>query len=97
MPYIHFTEEQKQRANSMDLEEFLLQSGERLLPSGREKRMASYHSVTICGSEWYDHAAQRGGGPVAFLQHFHHSLESGLKLSLQKGRRILRHQRQIRQ
>lgn len=52
MPYIHFTEEQKQRANSVDLEEFLLQSGERLLPSGREKRMASDHSVTICGSEW---------------------------------------------
>ena len=72
MPYIHFTEKQKQRANSMDLEEFLLQSGERLLPSGREKRMASDHSVTICGSEWYDHAVQRGGGPVAFLQHFHH-------------------------
>ena len=71
MPYIHFTEEQKQRANSVDLEEFLLQSGERLLPSGREKRMASDHSVTICGSEWYDHAASRGGGPVAFLQYFH--------------------------
>ena len=70
MPYIHFTEEQKQRANSVDLEEFLLQNGERLLPSGREKRMASDHSVTICGSEWYDHAAARGGGPVAFLQHF---------------------------
>ena len=68
MPYIHFTEEQKQRANSVDLEEFLLRSGERLLPSGREQRMASDHSVTICGSEWYDHAAARGGGPVAFLQ-----------------------------
>lgn len=72
MPYIYFTEVQKQRANSVDLEEFLLQSGERLLPSGREKRMASDHSVTICGSEWYDHAAQRGGGPVAFLKHFRH-------------------------
>ena len=72
MPYIHFTEEQKQRANSVDLEEFLLQSGERLLSSGREKRMASDYSVTIRGSEWYDHAAARGGGPVAFLQHFRH-------------------------
>ena len=41
MPYVHFTEEQKQRANSVDLEEFLLRSGERLLPSGREKRMAA--------------------------------------------------------
>ena len=68
MPYIHFTEEQRQRANSVDLEEFLLQSGERLLPSGREKRMASDHSVTICGSEWYDHSSQRGGCQVAFIQ-----------------------------
>lgn len=68
--YIHFTEEQKQQANHVDLEEFLLRNGERLLPSGREKRMASNHSVTICGSQWYDHAAQRGGGPVAFLRYF---------------------------
>ena len=30
--YIPFTEEQKQQVNSVDLEEFLLRSGERLLP-----------------------------------------------------------------
>ena len=70
--YIPFTKEQKQQVNSVDLEEFLLRSGERLLPSGREKRIAGDHNVTIRGSQWYDHAAQRGGGPVAFLQHFRH-------------------------
>ena len=35
--YIHFTEEQKQRANAVDLVEFLQMQGEKLLPSGREK------------------------------------------------------------
>ena len=32
MPYIHFTEEQKLRANSVDLVEFLRRQGEKLIP-----------------------------------------------------------------
>lgn len=59
--YIHFTEEQKQRAAAVDLEEFLRCRGEKLLSSGREKRLASDHSVTVRGNEWYDHAEERGG------------------------------------
>ena len=47
--YIHFTDEQKQRAASVDLEEFLRCRGEKLLTSGREKRLARDHSVTIRG------------------------------------------------
>lgn len=38
--YIHFTDEQKERANSVDLEEFLRQRGEKLLRAGRESRLA---------------------------------------------------------
>lgn len=68
MPYIHFTEEQKQQAQAVDLEEFLRCRGEKLITSGREKRLASDHSVTVRGSEWYDHAAEKGGGPVSFVQ-----------------------------
>ena len=49
--YIHFTEEQKQRAAAVDLEEFLRCRGEKLLSSGREKRLASDHSVTVRGNE----------------------------------------------
>lgn len=45
MPYIPFTDEQKQRANSVDLVEFLRRRGERLLPSGRDKRLNSDHKV----------------------------------------------------
>jgi len=69
--YIHFTQEQKKRAGEVDLEEFLRQRGEQFIRSGREKRLASDHSVTVKGNAWYDHAAQRGGGPIAFLQRFY--------------------------
>lgn len=65
MPYIRFAEEQKQQANSMDLEEFLLHNGKELLPSSREKRMAGDHSVTIRGSEWCDYEAAITVGSLA--------------------------------
>lgn len=66
--YIPFSDEQKLRANEVDLEEFLRQRGEKLISSGREKRMESDHSVTIRGNEWYDHAMDKGGGPVSFVR-----------------------------
>ena len=59
--YIHFTEEQKRQAAAVDLEFFLRSRGEKLIPSGREKRLASDHSITVRGNEWYDHAAEQGG------------------------------------
>ena len=66
--YIPFTDEQKRRANAMDLEDYLLRRGERLLPSGREKRLASDRSITIRGSEWFDHEAQQGGRAIDFVR-----------------------------
>ena len=71
MPYIHFTDEQKRRANEIDLPDFLRRQGEKLLRSGPEFRMASDHSVTVRGNRWYDHAVEKGGGPVSFLQTFY--------------------------
>ena len=68
--YIHFTEEQKQQAASVDLEVFLRCHGEKLLASGREKRLASDHSVTVRGNEWYDHAEGRGGPRCQFCAAF---------------------------
>lgn len=69
--YIHFTEEQKQRANAVDLVEFLQRQGEKLLPSGREKRLANDHSITVRGNEWYDHALEQGGLAIDFVQSFY--------------------------
>ena len=69
--YIAFTPEQKERAASVDLEEFLLRQGEKLIKSGREKRLASDHSVTVNGCEWFDHATNEGGRAVSFVQKFY--------------------------
>jgi len=69
--YIHFTDEQKQRANSVDLVEFLRIQGETLLPSGREKRLKSNHSITVRGNEWFDHATKEGGLAIDFVQKFY--------------------------
>ena len=69
--YIHFTNEQKERANSVDLEEFLRRRGEKLLRSGREFRLERRHRITVRGSEWYDHAARQGGYAVSFVQHYY--------------------------
>lgn len=69
--YINFTEEQKGRANSVDLEEFLRRQGETLIPSGREKRLKSNHSITIRGNEWFDHAIEEGGLAIDFVQKFY--------------------------
>ena len=53
--YIHFTEEQKQRAAAVDLEEFLRCRGEKLLSSGREKRLASDHISAVWSKELLTH------------------------------------------
>ena len=66
--YISLTDEQKRRANAVDLEDFLLRRGERLIPSGHDTRLASDHSVTIRGSEWYDHEIRQGGRAIDFVR-----------------------------
>lgn len=74
MPYIPYTDEQKQLANSVDLPTFLRMRGETLVPVGREFKLV-YHdeygkhdSITISGSQWYDHKNQVGGGPIKFMR-----------------------------
>ena len=71
MPYIHFTNQQKEQAAGVDLAAFLESRGEKLIRSGRDFRLTSDHSVTIQGNRWYDHAAQRGGGPISFVRQFY--------------------------
>ena len=71
MPYIDFTDEQKLRAASVDLVEFLRRQGEKLIRSGPEYRLSSDHSVTVQGNAWFDHATGQGGGPISFVQQFY--------------------------
>jgi hypothetical protein len=69
--FIEFTPEQKERAATVDLEEFLLRQGEMFIKSGREKRLASDHSITVRGCEWFDHASNEGGRAVSFVQKYY--------------------------
>ncbi|RGG20106.1 hypothetical protein DWY44_13055, partial [Ruminococcus sp. AF25-19] len=77
MPYIPFTDEQKQLANSVNLEEFLRMRGEKLERVGIEHKLIYYDgsgkhdSITIRGSTWFDHKNQVGGGAIKFMQEFY--------------------------
>ena len=77
MPYIPFTDEQKQLANSVDLEQFLRMRGEKLERAGIEHKLIYYDgsgkhdSITIRGSKWFDHKNQVGGGAIKFMQEFY--------------------------
>ncbi len=69
--FIYFSDEQKSRANSVDLAVLLRRRGEKLMPSGRDKRLASDHSITVRGSQWFDHATGEGGLAVDFVRRFY--------------------------
>lgn len=77
MPYIPFTEEQKQTANSVELAEFLRMRGEKLERAGREYKLiytdesGRHDSITMQGSTWFDHKNQTGGGAIKFMQYYY--------------------------
>lgn len=71
MKYIHFTNEQKELANSVMLEDFLRCKGEHLIKSGKEKRLKSDKSITIYKNEWFDHSKNTGGYAIDFVKMFY--------------------------
>lgn len=77
MPYIPFTEEQKNTANSVELADFLRMRGEKLERAGREYKLiysdgsGKHDSITMSGSTWFDHKNQVGGGAIKFMQYFY--------------------------
>lgn len=77
MRYIPYTDEEKQLASSVDLEQFLHMRGEKLERAGREYKLIYYDgsgkhdSITINGSTWFDHKNQVGGGAIKFMRHFY--------------------------
>ena len=76
MPYIPFTEEQKQQANNTELAGFLQMRGEKLERAGREYKLiytdggGKHDSITMSGNRWFDHKAQTGGGAIKFMEYF---------------------------
>ena len=77
MPYIPFTEEQKQQANNTELADFLQLRGEKLERAGREYKLiytdggGKHDSITLSGNRWFDHKNQTGGGAIKFMQYFY--------------------------
>ena len=82
--YGKYSKEQVEQANRVDLEELLRRSGEELIRSGREKRLASDHSITIRGNRWYDHAAGEGGFSLSFVRK-HYGLSFGDAMRMLTG------------
>ena len=69
--FVYFTSAEKRQANEVDLPSFLRDRGEKLLQAGREYRLASDHSITVRGCEWFDHASNEGGRAVSFIQKYY--------------------------
>ena len=82
--YGKYSKEQVEQANQVDLEQLLCRNGEELLHSGRDKRLASDHSITIRGNRWYDHAAGEGGFSLSFVRR-HYNLSFGDAMRLLTG------------
>ena len=93
MPYIPFTDEEKQLANSVDLEEYLRVRGEKLERAGREYKLiysdgsGKHDSITIRGSTWFDHKNQTGGGAIKFMQ-YHYGMDFPTAVQELLGQRV---------
>lgn len=72
-----YTKEQIDKANSIDLEEYLTRRGEKLKRTGSESVLVykdgsgNHDSISIRKNRWYDHKNGRGGYTVKFLQEFY--------------------------
>lgn len=69
--YIPFTEEEKRRANSVDLVDFLQRQGEQLIRAGRDWRWKRHDSVVVRGNQWYRHSREQGSYAIDFVQEFY--------------------------
>lgn len=65
-----YTQEQIDRANQVDLKEFLCSHGEQVTKSGSEYRWKRHDSLTIKGNKWFRHSQSKGGYPVEFVMEF---------------------------
>lgn len=65
-----YTQEQIDRANQVNLEQFLRSQGEKIIKSGHEYRWERYDSLTVKGNKWFRHSQSKGGYPVDFVMEF---------------------------
>ena len=71
MPFVKFTEEEKESANASSIVDYLISHGESVKRAGREYVWDSpAGKVSIHGSEWYSQYEQVGGGAINFVRKF---------------------------
>ena len=66
-----YTQPQIDKANAVNLENFLRAQGETLVRSGKEYRWKAHDSLTVCGNKWFRHSQSKGGFPVDFVMEFY--------------------------
>ncbi|MGN8968282.1 AAA family ATPase [Intestinimonas sp. HCP28S3_D6] len=65
-----YTKEQIDRANQVNLEQFLRSQGEQVIKSGNEYRWKRHDSLTVKENKWFRHSQSKGGYPVEFVMEF---------------------------
>ena len=66
-----YAQEQIDRANQVNLKQFLRSQGEELVKSGREYRWKDHDSLTVKGNKWFRHSQSKGGYPIDFVMEFY--------------------------
>ena len=66
-----YSQEQIDRANQVNLEDFLRIQGETLIRSGKEYRWKCHDSLTVRENKWFRHSQSKGGYPVDFVMEFY--------------------------
>ncbi len=70
--YIHYTEEEKERARQTDIADLLRSQGETLKRSGREFEWRDGgQKVTVRGNLWYHQYEEVGGDAIDFVRRFY--------------------------
>ena len=67
---MNYTQEQIDRANQVDLVQFLHSKGETLIKSGNEYRWKRHDSLTVKGNKWFRYSQSKGGYPIDFVMEF---------------------------
>lgn len=68
-----YAKQQIERANAVNLADFLRSQGEQLTKSGKYYRWNAHDSMTVRENKWYRHSQSRGRGgyPVSFVMEFY--------------------------
>ena len=75
---MNYTQEQIDRANRVDLVQFLHSQGETVIKTenkkprkrGNEYRWKRHDSLTVKGNKWFRHSQSKGGYPIDFVMEF---------------------------